>query len=304
MLHWIRDNIALFGVGLGTLFGVLSRFVMLRSDYRQYPAYPHGRIIHSALGLIAGALGAVAVPALLDKDYTAITFLALAAQQFREVRNMERNTLTAIDELELVPRGAAYIEGIAVVFEGRNYLSILAAFLTSLAVNVAAWWTGIIVGLLYLALMLRFRNGKTLKDVADIELADIKLDGPNLYVGEVYMMNVGLEDNRRIIAEQGIGFLISPKSDDAKVTLANLGQRQAILHDVSTRLGVYRDDGDPALLPLAKLRLPTGQLGLLVLPRERDPEKAMKAVTGVPLLEAAVRMPTEANRRKGSVQHG
>lgn len=67
-------------------FGILSRLNMLRTDYRQYPTYPHGKIIHVSLGVIAAGLGAVAVPALLEKNYTAVTFLSLAAQQFRDVR--------------------------------------------------------------------------------------------------------------------------------------------------------------------------------------------------------------------------
>ncbi|RKP57398.1 hypothetical protein D7Z26_03575 [Cohnella endophytica] len=284
-------------VVLGTAFGMATRIIMLRSDYRQYPAYPHGKIIHLALGLIAGALGAVAVPSLYNKNYTAITFLALAAQQFREVRNMERGTLTAIDHLELVPKGAAYIEGIAVVFEGRNYLAILAAFLSSLCALVFNWWSGLIAGAVTLFVVLRFMKGKSITHVATVERATVKFDGPNLYVGDVYMMNVGLDENRTIIEEEGMGFILTPKNDDSKVTIANLGQRQAILHDVSTRLGVYRDDGDPALLPIAKLGLRTGKLGLLVLPREKDDDKAYQAVCSVPLLEAAVRMPTEANRK-------
>jgi len=181
------------------------RVSMLRSDYRQYPAYPHGKIIHLALGLIAGALGAVAVPALFNKDYTAITFLSLAAQQFREVRNMERGTLTAIDHLELVPRGAAYIEGIAVVFEGRNYLAILTALLTSLFAEWIAWWAGLTAGALSLAFVHFFMQGKRISHIAKVERVPVKLDGPNLYVGDVYMMNVGLDENREIIAEQGWG---------------------------------------------------------------------------------------------------
>ncbi|MFC5467793.1 YIEGIA family protein [Cohnella suwonensis] len=297
MHDWLGSHHELLGVALGTGFGVAARIFMLRSDYRQYPAYPHGKIIHLALGLIAGALGAVAVPALYNKDYTAITFLSLAAQQFREVRNMERNTLTAIDHLELVPRGAAYIEGIAVVFEGRNYLSILTAFVTSMVVMLSTWWAGAIAGAILLFVVHRFMKGKKITHIADVERAEVKLDGPNLYVGDVYMMNVGLDENREIIREQGVGYILTPKSDDAKVTIANMGQRQAILHDVSTRLGVYRDDGDPALLPIAKLGLKTGKLGILVLPREKDEDKAYQAVSNVPLLEAAVRKPTEANRK-------
>nr|WP_256758222.1 YIEGIA family protein [Cohnella sp. WQ 127256] len=297
LLDWFHSHKDMSGVIIGSMFGMGARIFMLRSDYRQYPAYPHGKIIHLALGLIAGALGAVAVPALFNKDYTAITFLALAAQQFREVRNMERNTLTAIDHMELVPRGAVYIEGISVVFEGRNYLAIFTAFLSSLFVLLVAWWCGLIVGVLALIVAHVFMKGKKISHIADVEMVDVRLDGPDLYVGDVYMMNVGLEENREIIREQGIGFILTPKSDDAKVTIANLGQRQAILHDVSTRLGVYRDDGDPALMPIGKLGLRTGKLGLLVLPREKDIDKAYQAVSNVPLLEAAVRMPTEANRK-------
>jgi hypothetical protein len=297
MLEWLHAHNDLTGVILGTSFGMAARLFMLRSDYRQYPAYPHGKIIHLALGLIAGALGAVAVPALYIKNYTAITFLALAAQQFREVRNMERSTLTAIDNLELVPRGAAYIEGIAVVFEGRNYLAIFTAFLTSLSVMTIGWWFGLLCGALSLYVVHRFMRGKYITHIADVERVSLKLEGPNLYVGDVYMMNVGLDENREIIKEQGIGFILTPKNDDARVTIANMGQRQAILHDVSTRLGVYRDDGEPGLLPIAKLGLRTGKLGLLVLPREKDLDKAYQAVCSVPLLEAAVRMPTEANSK-------
>lgn len=294
---WLLSHPDLAEVTLGTFVGVGTRYLMLRSDYRQYPSYPHGRIIHLALGLIAGALGAVAVPALFDKNYTAITFLAMAAQQFRDVRNMERNTLTALDAQELVPRGAAYIEGIAVVFEGRNYLSIFAAFLTSLVATLAGWAIGVAVGAGCLYIAIRFRKGKKISDIARVEAAHVKVDGPNLLVGDVYMMNVGLDENRDIIAKQAIGFILTPKSDDAKVTLANLGQRQAILHDVSTRLGVYRDDGEPMLLPMAKLGLSSGKLGVLFLPREHDPEKAFASVSSVPLLESAIRRPAEANRR-------
>jgi hypothetical protein len=295
---WVFNHSDLTGVVMGTVVGAASRFLMLKSDYRQYPAYPHGKIIHLALGTIAAALGSVAVPALLKKDFTAITFLGMAAQQFREVRNMERNTLSAIDKQELVPRGTTYIEGTAVVFEGRNYLSILAAFLTSMAVSLFGWIVGLAIGIVCLGVVLRFRKGKTIKDVALIEFAPVRVEGPNAYVGDIYMMNVGLPENQEIIRRIGMGFVLSPRSDDAKVTLSNLGQRQAILHDVSVRLGVYRDDGEPALLPLAKLELESGKLGILLLPREHDREVALRAISDVPLLEAAVRMPTEANYRK------
>ena len=104
----------------GTLVGTITRALLLRLDYRQYPGYPHGYISHLALGFIASALGAVAVPAILKPDFTAFTFLALAAQQFREIRSMERQTLENLEQTELVRRGNDYIEGIARTFEAMR----------------------------------------------------------------------------------------------------------------------------------------------------------------------------------------
>ena len=78
-------------VGLGLFLGVLARVALLRSDYRQYPTYPHGYTSHLFLGIIAALVGAVSIPALLAEEWTAVTFLVLVAQQFREIRSMERD---------------------------------------------------------------------------------------------------------------------------------------------------------------------------------------------------------------------
>ena len=115
------------GVLISVGFGVILRILLLRTDLRQYPTYPHGRVIHISLGVIAAAMGAVAVPALLGKDYTAVTFLSLAAQQFREVRNMEAQQSGESGCDGVGSPGLFYIEGIAMAFEGRNYLIMFAA---------------------------------------------------------------------------------------------------------------------------------------------------------------------------------
>ena len=70
-------------IGLGLLLGALARIAMLRSDYRQYPTYPHSYVSHLFLGVIAALAGAVAVPALMDKEWTAVTFFLVVSQQFR-----------------------------------------------------------------------------------------------------------------------------------------------------------------------------------------------------------------------------
>jgi hypothetical protein len=297
-MDWLYSHRYTIGIVVGVTFGILARLNMLRTDYRQYPTYPHGKIIHISLGVIAAGLGAVAVPALLDKNYTAVTFLSLAAQQFRDVRNMERQSLSKIDELELVPRGAAYIEGIAMVFEGRNYLVIFSSFLASLFSILFAWYWGIVAGIFSIWIANYFKSGKKLEAIADIEPVTIRMDGPDLFVGSIYIMNIGLTDSRSKILEHGLGFLIKPKNRNARVTLANLGQRQAILHDISTLFGVFRDDGEPSLRPMAKLDMNTGTIGVLFLPQEKDVERTYIALHRVPVLESAVRMPSEAGVNK------
>lgn len=78
--------------------GSLARAFTLQEDYRQYPSYPNGYLIHLITGFIAAALGAVAIPAIMTKNFVAVTFLALAIQQFRDVRKMEFNSLQNLEQ--------------------------------------------------------------------------------------------------------------------------------------------------------------------------------------------------------------
>ncbi|MXQ52242.1 hypothetical protein GSM42_00445 [Shimazuella sp. KC615] len=285
-------------ITLGIIFGFAARLRLLQSDYRQYPTYPHGQVIHLALGLIASALGAVAIPALLKPDYTAVTFLTLAAQQFRDVRNMERETLQKLDETELVPRGFSYIEGIAMVFEGRNYIVILAALFTSAAVMFGGWITGVVVGIVAIVLSSLLKSGKNMGQIGAVYEVPLRVEGASLYAADIYLMNIGLPDNRKRILENGVGIVIEPLNASSRITISNLGQRQAILHDVSSILGVTRDSGEPALTPLAKLDLKDGRLGLVTLPQEKNIPKIIQVIKNVPVLESAVRKPNQFDAKK------
>ncbi|MFC4404338.1 YIEGIA family protein [Gracilibacillus xinjiangensis] len=280
----------LFGVVVGTI----ARLIMLKTDYRQYPTYLHGKIIHTALGFIAAGLGSVAVPAIMEKEFTAITFLTIAASQFREVRNMERNTLSEMDSYELVPRGNTYIEGIAVAFESRNYLVIFTALITTLAYLVWNVYIAIIVTIVAFLIIRNIMSGSTLGDIVDIKQAEISFDGAGLHVDNIYIMNIGLPVRQQEILKYGMGFILTPKNFDVRSTIANLGQRQAILHDVSVSLGVFRDSGTPALVPLIKRDLDDGRIGVFILPQNNDVKKAMNVISAVPVLENAIRMPSES----------
>ena len=78
----------------------LARVLTLKEDYRQYPSYPNGYLTHLVTGFIAAALGAIAIPGIMTKNSTAVTFLSLAIQQFRDVRKTEKDSLKSLENTE------------------------------------------------------------------------------------------------------------------------------------------------------------------------------------------------------------
>lgn len=287
----------LLPVVVGIVFGFVARTLLLRTDFRQYPTYPTGRIIHLSFGFIAAFIGAVAIPAVLESDWTAVTFLGLAATQFREVRKMERESLQNIDNFELVERGTPFIEGMAQAFESRNYLVMFTALITTLCA-VFSFWLGIVGGIVMLVMVKFNMSGQLLNAIADVTEAEIRFEGPTLFVGDILIKNVGLEDTRKIITEKAVGAIIIPKNQNSIVTLSFLGQRQAMLHHVATVLGSYLDSGEPALIPLTKRDMEDGRIALFFLPREKDFHQIKAVLDNVPVLDSAIRMPKEADKGK------
>lgn len=282
---------------IGIVFGTISRFILLRTDFRQYPTYPQGRIIHLSFGFIAAFIGAVFVPSILEADWTAVTFLGLAATQFREVRNMERTTLEKVDNFELVKRGDPFIEGMAQAFESRNYLVMFTAIAsTLLAVFHIAF--GIAAGIAMLFVAKQNMSGKTIKDIADIVEGEIRFEGADLFVSDIHIKNVGLEESKEIILEKAVGVIVIPKNENSAVTISNLGQRQAMLHQVANILGAYIDEGEPDFLPLSKRDMEDGRLGLFLMPAEKDFHQIKTVLEQVPVLDSAIRLPNEANKGK------
>jgi len=287
----------LIPVIVGVVVGFLSRIALLRTDYRQYPTYPTGRVIHLSFGFISAFIGAVAVPSVLDSQWTAVTFLGLAATQFREIRKMERDTLEKIDKMEMVKRGEAFIEGMAQAFEGRNYIVMFTALVTTL-VAVYNVWLGVLSGVVTLLIFKLATKGKMLIAIADITEGKIRFEGPNLFVHDVLIKNVGLEESRKIIQERAIGAIITPKNENSVVTISHLGQRQAMLHHLSNAFGSYLDSGEPDLIPLAKRNMETGAIALFFLPREKDFLQIQKVLAHVPVLDSAIRLPSESDKGK------
>jgi hypothetical protein len=286
-------------IGLGILMGTLARLYMLRSDYRQYPGYPHGFVTHISLGFIAAALGAVAIPAVAEKEFAAVTFLALAAQQFRDIRNMERESLTALEDAELIKRGQDYIEGIAKVFEARNYL----AMITALAASAGNYFTGqplvaVSIGAVWIIISESLMKGRVIGDIAVVKAGRLHFKGPLLMVEHIDIMNIGLPQMREKIQQDGLGVLIKPKNDNARSTIHNMGQRQAIAHVASAILGTKKDVDTPEFTPMVRKDVDTGQIALFLVPAEKDIESLIAAVERVPVLESAKRSPLKTKAGK------
>jgi hypothetical protein len=290
-------------IGLGLLLGALARISTLRSDYRQYPTYPHSYVSHLFLGFMAALAGAVTVPALLEQEWTAVTFFLLVSQQFREIRSMERDALKAMEDDELVTRGSDYIEDIAKVFEARYYVVILVSASSTFGFEVGSIWLGMLLGALSFTIGALLMGRQRLGDVVTIETAPVIVRGRDIYVGDIFIMNLGLIESREIIQDHALGAVLVPKDDNARGTIASPGQRQAIIHDAATVLGARKDSDTPEFTPMAKRDLRTGRVGVYIVPMEKDREALLEALRRVPVLETArgTVLKTKAGReaRKG-----
>jgi len=290
----------IISIVVSTVVGVMARIYMLKIDHRQYPSYPQGFLSHLTLGLIAASLGAVAVPALATKEFSAVTFLSLAAQQFRDVRNLERQSLDNIEPTELVPRGTAYIEDIAKAFEARNYMVMLTSLFTSLSMNLSKILKakqgmqiiiGIIFGIGVMLILKRILTRQLIGEIAQVRPAKISFDGPLLMINEVIIMNIGLKGSRKIYEERGIAVEIIPNNSSASATLSNIGQRQAIQHQAATQLGIRKDIDEPDFTPLARRNPHNGNLVMALIPMEPNVDLLVDVVKKTPVLETCKRKP-------------
>ena len=272
---------------MGLVAGTAGRYLMLQTDYRRYPGYPHGYVAHLALGFIASTLGALAVPALAEKQYTAATFLVLAAQQFRDIRKMEHDTLLELDENALVRRGKDYVDGIAKVFEARNYLVIGVALFTSLGTRLLGVPGGVAAALASGYLSLRLMSGRQVGQIVQVKAGEVRFEGPDLFVGPVQIMNVALAESKKALLEHSLGVILEPKDRQGREILADPGQRQAILHDAAAAVGIRRDVDNVDFTPLARRDLETGAVALFIPAMDANSEVLLQTVRRVPVLETA-----------------
>ncbi|MGL5714668.1 MAG: YIEGIA family protein [Paraclostridium sp.] len=284
---------------IGIVIGIASRIITLNIDRKQYPTEPNMLVSQIVLAAIGSALGAMLVPALIEKSYTSITFLSLAASQFRQVRHNRRDSLNDMEDSLLVKRGNGYIEEIALTYEVRSYTCILTAVATSAAYHLSKTelrlpeFPAVVIGSVAgLALALIFKKlfvRDSIKDIAEVRPAKISFEGPLLKVNDVVISNIGLESSRQRYLEKGLAVEIIPK-DNSYINsgiILNVGQRQTIANIVYSRLGIMKSPDEPDFTPLLRRNPKNGSLVMPYIPLEKDMNKLIDAVKSTPVIESA-----------------
>ncbi len=278
---------------LGLGFGVLTRATLLAADAGPFPSRPHGEINFIFLGFVASVLGALAPAALLTQNYTAGVFLALGVSQLHTVRQVERAMLLALDHSAIVPRGHPYVEGSAMMLETRNYLVMSVAMATTSVALLVGPLPGAAVGVLAAAFVPALATiGVQVGSRAEVRLVALDDSGHALRVDGVPVVPTPSAEETSAFG-QALGVRVAPRSLGTRLTLAEPGQLQAILHNITAHLGAraVAAAGDDApgrvryLIPRAAVDPHTGALLIVCFPQWRDPERLLRSVRQTPLLE-------------------
>jgi hypothetical protein len=113
-------------------------------------------------------------------------------------------------------------------------------------------------------------------------------------VDEIGIMNVGLKSMREKILKDGLGVKLKPRDGNARSTLHDIGQRNAIAFTAAVVLGTKKDVDIPEYTPLARKNPDTGEVGLYIMPVEHDMDQLIAAVKLTPVLESARSKPLKA----------
>jgi len=289
----------------GIIMGTIARIFTLHVDYRQNPSFPGGVFINLVTGFIASILGAVAIPALMAKDFTAVTFLALAVQHFRDIRKLESESLGKLEHTEYTNRGEAYIDGISKTYESRNYISLLTSLFTVFVMKI--FYTdqliidcliGLVTGLIIIYLLKTFTKGKTIGDICTISEGKITVEQSELYVDEMFVSNLlGTDKSRELFLNEGIAIVITPKKDIFRITLDNYGQLQAILFEAIRSYGVKR-------YKFTRKNYKNGKIIIAFVPIIHDIDGLISAVKNTPILENSRKIHSIMSTHKGGIENG
>jgi hypothetical protein len=236
----------------------------------------------------------VAIPALLTNDFAAVTFLMLAVQHFRDIRKQIQESLEQIDPSGFTPRGSAYIDGISKTFEARNYICLLTAFGTVLALYLVGGENlplntaiALVVGSGLAWGMIAFTKGKCIGDICTLHFGEIEVKGSELYVDGIWVTAMlGIDKRRDMFLKQGVALVATPKSEKQRLTLENSGQRTAMMFDAARLFGVKE-------MWFTKRSLADGRVVIAFIPMTGDKAQILTAVRNTPILESVRKRSTK-----------
>lgn len=281
------------------IIGTLCRFFVLRVKDKQYPSRPQDYIEQIIIAALAASLGAVALPALIDKEFSALTFLAVGIQQFQGLSQQEKITLENMDEDEIVSKGEGYISEIASTYEVRSYVSLFSALIASiiyiytarafdadaLVCVILSAIGGAIVGFLFKIMLRR----PSINDISDIYLAKISFKESLLQVNGITMTNIGLKASRKKYLEEGLAIEIVPKDMASFGIINDINQQRAIMHNIYIHLGFDKDEDEVDLRPMVRTDLDKRSIVIIMIPLLKDEITFMQVAGSTPVLDVAKR---------------
>lgn len=228
--------------------GTIARLYTLKIDTRQTPSLPNGYFISIFMGFVSSALGAVAIPALLAKDFVAVTFLTLGIQHFRDIRKTEQESLCKLEKFEYTRRGGAYINGIAKNYESRYYFSLIVSLLVVLVLRiihsdniVLNVLIALFIGIFVIVLLQTFTKGKSIGDICTLKEGKIKFENSDLKVNDIYVTNeFGSKENQKLFENEGIAIIVEPTKPKFEATINSKGQKMAMLFEATHTFGKNR----------------------------------------------------------------
>ncbi|WKK92073.1 YIEGIA domain-containing protein [Clostridioides difficile] len=101
----------------------------------------------------------------------------------------------------------------------------------------------------------RFLRRNSIADIADIVPAKISFEGPILMVNGVIITNIGLESTREKYRNECLAIEVIPRDLGAFGIVNDIGQRQAIIHNLFIHMGIDRDVDEVDIVAISKTNL-------------------------------------------------
>lgn len=273
---------------IGVLMGLVSRVVFMRTGPNNFPTWPHGTIIHLFLGFVASVLGALSVVALLQVNVTAGVFLGIGAGQFHTLRDIERSYLAAIDKDEVVPRGTAYIEGMAAAFEAREFLVFLVAAAATVGARFLSPVAGLLSGLIVILVASPLIRGRPLAAVMRVSAIAWEVQDGWLTLDGIRARQLDAARDPQL-AKDAFSVSLTPRHFNDWMTLRNSGQQQAIRHDFTVRFGCRGRPGVP--WPVTIIDPGERRLLFFTVPEEGNRDRWIHSFSAFTVIETAHRPP-------------